>query len=287
MMKSKKKLLCISLTCLPLLLASCGNSQNTPEPTPEPESKKEEREVIDPVIPTKTVSELAENEYNKVPLYYLSKLGTYKSYKAVTKGDTVAQFLFIKVTQSIDVTVIKGEDYSYMMNESHSSQINTSHECWYHTEEAVYRDNGETNYHHISMENYLNKYGTEPFEIAMEGYRISEKSIKAVTKLESEENYKFKVEFNPDEASKYVTIQMKQFGGLDAYPIIAGVEMVVTLKNDFTPLQLDLTSQYTAQKLVSTSCTQNYTVTYSNYGETLEIPGLNEAKPHFNDPLEK
>lgn len=277
-----KKYKLISVLCLPFLLTCCGNSNNNP-----PEPKWDDRGTTEPVVPTKTVSELSESEYKNVPLYYLSKLSTYKSYKAVTKGSTVAQVLFIKVTQSIDVTTIKGEDYSYMKNESHSSQIDTSHEAWYHQDKAVYKDNGEESYHLITMTDYLTKYGTEPFEIAVEGYRIDDKSIKAVTKLESETNYKFKVEFNVEEASKYVKVQMKQFGGLDEYPSIASVEMTITLQNDFTPLSLELTSYYSAKKIASTDCTQNYTVTYSDYNQTIEIPGLNEAKPHFNDQIEK
>ena len=263
---------------LPLLLAGCGPNNANP-----PIDPKEGGETVNPVIPTKTVSELAENEYNQVPLYYLSKLSTYKSYKAVTKGSTVAQVLFIKVDQSIDVTTIKGEDYSYMKNESHSSQVNTSHEAWYRQDKAVYKDNGEQDYHLITMQDYLVKYGVYPFELSMEGYLINSKSIKKVTKIESDDNYKFKVEFNPDEASKSVKIQMKQFGGLDDYPVIAGVEMVVTLKNDFTPLSLELTSQYVAKKVMESSCSQRYTVTYSDYNQTIDIPGLEEAKTHFNN----
>lgn len=277
-----KKCKLLTLFCVPFLLAGCGSNNVNP-----PVDPGDDGGTVEPTIPTKTVSELSESEYKNVPLYYLSKLSTYKSYKAVTKGSTVAHVLFIKVTQSIDVTTIKGEDYSYMKNESHSSQIDTSHEAWYHQDKAVYKDNGEESYHLITMTDYLTKYGTEPFEIAMEGYRIDDKSIKAVTKLESETNYKFKVEFNVEEASKYVKVQMKQFGGLDEYPSIASVEMTITLQNDFTPLSLELTSYYSAKKIASTDCTQNYTVIYSDYNQTIEIPGLNEAKPHFNDQIEK
>jgi hypothetical protein len=57
--------------------------------------------------------------------------------------------------------------------------------------------------------------------------------------------------------------------------------MTITVKDDFTPLTLELSSAYTAKKIMESSCNQSYTVTYSDYNQNIDIKNLEEAKEYF------
>ena len=227
------------------------------------------------------IDEIEEKDYKKIPSYIYAKMNDYHSYKAVTSGQTVSDSL-IKVTQSIDVTTIKSE-YSYTKNESHSDLVNTVHEAYYKDDKVVYRDKSSGNFSTSSLEDYLNTYGTYPFDAAIEGYSISEESLLSVTKVSKDGNtYVFKAVFDNEKSTNNVKIQMKKFGGLDDYPIFSLIEMNFTINSDFTLSKIDLHTQYKAKKVFRTPCEQTYTVSYSNYNESIEVPNLDSVKNLFN-----
>ena len=246
------------------------------------EPKQRESEApIDVIIPDTQEGEIEEKDYKKIPSYLYSKMTTYSSYQSVTKGQTLSDFLGSKITQSIDATAIKGE-YSYMKNES-KGMVNTVHEAYYKNQKAVYRDKNSGDFSKSSIEDYLNIYGTYPFDTSIEGYLINEDSIKSVEKISHENStYIFKVIFDEEKSTNNVKIQMKKFGGLDEYPVFSLIEMTFTFSEDFTLKTIDLHSKYKAKKIFSTDCEQTYTVTYSRYNEAIELPDLDSVKDLFN-----
>ena len=226
----------------------------------------------------KTASTLTKEEYKDFPIYYLQKLNSYESYKAVTVGSTVS----VGVTQTIDATVIKGE-YSYYYNAS-NGVVNSSHTAYYHNNQAVYQNLGDSDWTVKAIKDYLNIYGTYPFSNAIEGCSVKSDAIKSVTKLDSEENHVFKIVFNPSKATTNMKIQMKEFGGLKDLPTFNSIDLTITVKDDFTPITIDLNSEYKALKMIlPTTCTQHYVVTFSNFNESIEIPGLDAVKGKFSD----
>lgn len=242
-------------------------------------NRTEEEEEEEIVIDT-TADKLTDEELVKFPSYFVQRLSSFKSYKSVTKGQTTSQALFININQSIDTTAIKG-DYSYLKNESHSDMHNIVHTAYYHNKQSVYKDNN-AQYKNVSIEEYLKKYGTYPFERSIEGYSITEESIVSVTREESETDYTFKVVFDKDKSTNNIKIQMKQFGSLDDYPKFKrNTTMKITVKQDFTPVSIVLSAGYVATKVFDAECNQNYTVTYSNFDEEIEIPNLSEVQTMF------
>ena len=258
-------------------VVSCG--QPVEEIHHEEEEKKEE-EPFPTLDMNKRVNDLQESDYNLVPYYFIKRCNDATSYKSVTKGQTAATVLFITTHQSIDVTTIKSE-YSYMKNESHSALVNTTHEAYYYGDKTLVKNNTEAEFHSETKEEYLQNYGVDPYGKSLEGYLINSKTLTSVEKLESEEDYKFKVVLNTELASNNVKIQMKKFGGLDAYPNIKKVEMTLTVKEDFLPVKIELVSEYSATLGATSECHQEYTVGYSNFNEQIEISNLEEIKTKF------
>ncbi|MCR4911478.1 MAG: hypothetical protein K5925_03025 [Bacilli bacterium] len=269
-----KKLLTVLAISLPLILSSCGCHQR---------SEERERKDPDPIdqepTPTeKSASTLTEEEHKDFPNLCINKLASYASYQASTDGSTDATVFGITTTQSIKVLSIKS-DYSYVKNESHSDLVNTVHTAYFHDGKAVYSDGGD--FKTSTLTDYLKVYGTYLLDRAIEGYTIDEKSITNVEKVESEQDYAFKITFDPVEATNNVKIQMAKFGGLDDYPSFSKVELVITVKDDFTPVSIKLDAYYSAIKTmiiqVTTDCHQHYTVDFSKYNETIGIPGLDDS----------
>ena len=255
------------LSVISLTLVGCNNKEN----------KTREQDVPQDVDPSIKVENIEEKDYKKIPSYISSKMNSYSSYKSVTEGETVTTFI-IQVTQSINATAIKG-GYSYLKNESHGSFVNTIHEAYYHSSNTIYKDSDSGDFSSSSLDEYLNNYGTYPFDSSIEGYLVNEQYVESVTKVSSENSdYIFKVVLNSETSTNNVKIQMKKFGGLDDYPTISLIEMNLLISNDFTLKRIDLHSKYKAKKGVSTNCEQNYTVNFFNYNENIEIPNLDSVK---------
>ena len=209
----------------------------------------------------------------------MRKLSSFSTYKAVTKGKTVSKVLFIDVEQSIDVTSIKG-DYSYLKNESHSDFVNTVHEAYFHDGNALVKNLGDAKFAKQAMDEYLNAYGVDPYGYNIEGYKITGNAVKSITRDQSDDHL-FHVVFDPVEATNNVRIQMKVFGGLDDYPTFSSIEIAVKLQDDFAPVSYQVHATYHAKRMMDTDCVQDYTVTFSNINETIEIPNLGEIRSEY------
>ena len=231
---------------------------------------------LDPGI--HSVDEINDSNINSFAAAFLYKLKSYSSYKAVTEGTTHVTGFLTDVTQTISATAIKGE-YSFLTNESRSKIVKTAHSAYFKDDKVVYNDN-KGKYQSSSLKDYLIRYGSYPFDNSIEGYLIKEGVT--VTKETSDADYKFKLMFDKEICTTNVKIEMRQFGGLDQDPsFIEDIEMLITVKQDLTPITLEFSSHYSAQKIISTDCHQKYTVTYSNFNETIEIPNLEEIISYF------
>lgn len=258
----KRKLLVLFL--VPFTLMGCKKKDSKQRENDDPIS-------VDTGV---TVDQIEESEYKTILSYIAAKLGSYTSYKSVTEGKTVsAGFIEVK----INTLNIKSE-YSYTKNES-KGLVSSVHEAYYHASKAAYRDNDSGDFSVSSIDDYLNVYGTYPFENSLEGYSIKEDAIKSVTKeVVENDKYTFRVEFDPEKSTNNVKIQMKKIGGLGDYPTFESIEMRFIINNDFTLNTIDLHSKYKAKKGFETKCEQTYRVTFTNYNEQIDVPNLNSIK---------
>lgn len=230
------------------------------------------------------VSKLKKENYNLFPTYYLEKLSSYNSFKTVTSGTTESSVLFVTVNQEINVTTIKNGDYSYMHNTSSSSMYSSEHTAYYHNDKAAYKEKNskgkdDKDYIVSSMNDYLTKFGIYPFGSSIEGYLTSGEALTSITRKKSnDENFVFKLVLDKEKATTNVRVQMKEFGSLDKEPEFSKIELTMTVKDDYTPVKIELDSKYTAKQGASANCHQTYTVTFSNFNEDIEIPNLDNIK---------
>ena len=262
------------LLALPLLaLSACGTS-GTPRSVVSSSSEPATSSSVQTTSTSevKAEADLDEADYALFPSLYLEKLNSYTSYKAVTAGETKASI----ATQKINVTLIKSE-YSYLHNES-TGFVTSIHDCYYHGDKVAYKNKGDDEYTASSLTDYLSIYGTYPFDGSIEGYIIANDTITSISKEKKGNNFAYTLVFDVDKATTNVKKQMVEFGGLGAEPTFSSISLVVTVQGDFTPVSIVLNSKYRAKKGVTTNCSQKYTVTFSNFNESIEVPGLADVQ---------
>ncbi len=107
-----------SILLFSLLSVGCAKQQ--------PKNREDKPEDVIPADTEVTAENIADDHLKEFPSYFLRKISSFDTYKAVTAGHTDAYIFGIKIEQSIDVTVLRDE-YSYLINESHSTMVNTVH----------------------------------------------------------------------------------------------------------------------------------------------------------------
>ena len=225
-----------------------------------------------------TVHDLAP-DYHDFVEKYMAKLSSFTSYQSVTKGSTKSKAFIIETTQSIDVTSIKGE-YNYLKNESHGA-VDTVHEAYFHDGNALVQNKDEAAFSKLSMKEYLDTYGVDPHGHNIEGYSIAEGAITSISKEEGE-GYAYTLAFDVEKATTNVRIQMKTFGHLDDYPSFSSIHITIAVKEDFTPITYTVKASYKAKLFMESDCDQEYTVTFSQFDEKIEVPNLETIKSNYN-----
>ncbi|MBE6126368.1 MAG: hypothetical protein E7182_00035 [Erysipelotrichaceae bacterium] len=270
-----------------LLLASCGEPQsslsheaeNTPEASSVVASPAAESAVTSETPKDPTVADLKEDLSNFVP-FYMGKLESFSSYRSETHGSTKAKVWFVETTQTIDVLSIKG-DYSYLKNESHGS-VDSVHEAYFHGQKTLVKNLGEDKFAEKTMGEYLDAYGVNPHGHSIEGYSLTGAAINSLIRAEGEGNL-FEMTFDPEKATNNVRIQMKAFGGLDDYPVFSSIKITLKIQDDFTPITYEVKASYKAKKWgVESDCHQEYTVTFSAFNASPEVPNLEAIRSEYN-----
>jgi hypothetical protein len=76
---------------------------------------------------------------------------------------------------------------------------------------------------------------------------------------------------------------MKAFGGLDDYPVFSSIKITLKIQDDFTPITYEVKASYKAKKWgVESDCHQEYTVTFSAFNASPEVPNLEAIRGEYN-----
>ena len=210
-------------------------------------------------------------DINQIPTKFVDKLVALTSYKAVTAGQTVSNVFGLEVVQAIDCVLIKDGEKSYFNTKSESSLVKTSLISYFFNGNVNYKYK-DADYTKADLITYLNKFGVYPVGRFIEGFKVSAETVRSVEKVASETNYCFKITFDNDNSADAVKVQAKEFGGLNDYPTFSLIELTVTMDNCFSPIKVELTTEYKAKLIIETECKQHYVVNYTDVNGTVTIP---------------
>ena len=201
-----------------------------------------------------------------IPLIYMEKIYRLKNYKRELTGSTVGKLL-ITYTQSIDEVFINTDNEKHIITNSKSSLVNVYVDAYFLTDRVKIKEKESDEYKEISYSEYEDKYIVFPFSATIENLELTKESIISIEKID-DNSYKYHMVIDAESScSTKLKKQMKNVGGLKDYPTFTNIEITLLLNKDFSPIEVNFSSNYTVTKAIigKINCKQNYTVTYSYY----------------------
>lgn len=221
----------------------------------------------------------AELSATDVAFAYLGKQKSFTSYKTVTTGSTKAEKGIIKYEQKINNAAYKNGDEYFENSTSNSVFVKMQHQAFVKGDKVVYRNSADGELYVSEKANYKDVYGVSPDDVALGGYIMNAQTIRFAEKTQENDGlltYRFVL----DGATAGVNAvkQMKEFGGLDGYPVFHSVVLYLTVKSDWTPVKLLVESNYdiSIKVLGNLTCTQSLTTEFSDVQGKVEIPSTEE-----------
>ena len=210
----------------------------------------------------------------------LSKLSTYKSASTGTSVASVAGLF--GYTQQTDCVTLKHGDEFYVDSNSNSRFVSVKHEAFAKGDNIAYRVNGGQIVN-SEAESYKDVFGVTPDKL-LSGHVFNDETI-VYAEFKGEENgeYTFKYVLDKDKGNALLFKQMKEFGGLNGYPVFTDNTIVMlTVKEDYTPVKFVYNSKYVVNVSVlgDLPCVEENAVVFSDFNGEIEIPdteAFNEA----------
>ncbi|MBO7078782.1 MAG: hypothetical protein J6W64_03120 [Bacilli bacterium] len=199
-------------------------------------------------------------EIGEIPYVFIEKLSRISNYEKENIGQTNTKKI-IDYTQSIHDVYTSTDKEKHLITRSTSTLVKLYHEAYYKDDIVSYRDKEKDEFVDVSTEEYKSIYGFLPYDKLLEGFILNDETIISVEKVE---DYKYKVSIDGEKAGAYVKIQMKKHGSLSDYPTFYKVEITISMKDDFSPIDISLHSEYQITKPLfgQADCIQDYVVTY-------------------------
>lgn len=252
----------IFTVCLAFSLVGCGEKNVTP-----PSAVNGQDTVM-------TGLKKTPDNYDATTAIYaaLGKLDSYTTYKSQSSGTSTAKKGIVSYTQTTTATAIKHGDEFYADTESHSAFVNFRHEAFAKNNNVAYRVNGK-DIKNVVRASYESVYGITPAKL-LTGHIYNQNTIVSASYKKVDGGYEYEVALDKNEANAKLAYQMKEFGGLGGYPVFnENTVVTIVIKDDFTPVSATYTSKYTVNVPVlgDMDCTENNTVTFSDFNGDLEI----------------
>ena len=253
-----KKVSYIFLILILVFLFSCQEkTDNIESPTIDEIIKREDLKEED--------FDVNKYENNDIPFIFLEKLSRLRNYEKETIGETTAKAL-ITYTQKINNLYVSINEEKHLITRSNSLLVNVYHEAYFDNDGVRYKEKENSDFVKISTDEYIDIYGYLPDSYMLEGFVLSSESVISITKLDSD-YYKYEIVLNGEIGSSALKKQMVKYGDLSANPVFSSVVITITIKEDFTPITIELSSDYQVEYNVlgKVNCHQNYIVTYKFY----------------------
>ena len=246
-----------------------ANEENEPS-----ETEDDNPTIVDPIEDdaddsTVNILKIEDVLLDEIPLMIAKRMQEMNDYEAHTIGKTVAKLL-ITYNQEIDSTKAIHNGVYYLKTISNSLLVKLYHEAIISKNEVNYKTKASDDFSILSYKEYVNKFGNHPYSLNIEGFTITNESIIYIKDLSTTDENIYEISLDGNICGTFNKIQMKEYGNLSDYPTYESVVLKLYIKDDFTPLKIELEAIYNAPYPVlgNAKCTQKYTVTFSDISET-------------------
>ena len=270
-----KKRLLISLFLFIFILALLtGCKNNTTTEIKEDIIINKESTLIDT---DKKVSDYGEDYKSVLYAYLYNFYNKLESIRYDVEGTIKAKILFIDYNVAFDSYTLRKSNVTYSEDHSHSIFMNVD-TIRYQTKTKIIENTDSKNDKVYDYDEYQ-KISYSDFQPLLLGFICNDTSILSATLVESKEDtYTIKYTFDPNESTAYIKKATKTGGDLKDYPEYINIQLVVTMKNDYTPVEIisDFTYNATKPLLGSGLVTQHAVTSYSLVNEDLVIENENK-----------
>lgn len=287
MFKNKKNFILIFTSfTLSLLISACsvspinsgsGGSNRDNPPLPAPPAPTPAFDALKDAVLYPGEKSFDELEDKELLYTVIGKLETTDCFSGKGAGESVAKKGFIKYTQKTSGTYVKRSGKHYSSSVSNSTFVNVNNEA-VECGDFVFsrRDGGSVK--KSTVEEYASQMGITPSK-PLSAHIYNDDTISSITRaVNDDDTVTLYVKLKKEEAHKLCRYQMKNFGGLEDYPVFledTAVTLVIT--KDFLPLTLSYASKYTVSVAVlgSLTCNETYKTAFS-YNDVPLIPDESE-----------
>ena len=206
----------------------------------------------------------------------IGKIMNYNSYQVDVNGKVEAKKGFIKNNQDLTNLIIKNgkDNYYYSLS---NSIIKSEHTAFFRDNKVVYKMNNEDN-NFVNLNEYIERFKVIPMKNVF-GYILNNESILSSSLIDNQDGlYHLKYVLDPVKAMTLIVKQTKEFGDLKELPKFNSVEIIVAMKEDYTPVSISTVSSYdiSISILGDFHCVQSVKYEYSKFNEEIDIPNIEE-----------
>lgn len=207
----------------------------------------------------------------------LSTMNKSIGFRSECTGKTTAKKGISYDQDFIGCTVKNGNSF---YNESYSTSlfVKVRHESFSQGDKICYRKNrGDIEVN--SREDYVEIYGITPDKLLC-GYLLNDQTIVSA-EFVGEENglYTFRYALSKDLAHALLVKQMKQFGGLNSYPVFTQDTVItLTITKNYVPVSLTTLSNYNINVAIlgEMNCNESMTVNFVEFNVNSVIPDIDD-----------
>ena len=260
----KKKIIIIILSIIGLIIISTSIYfiiQGNKKPVTYENEKTDDK--TDIVEPTKTIEENDSKTNIANALYNISQK---ESFKTTTTGKSKALFSTQEIkderivigskaiVSTVSVGIVKLGKQKYLDKNTKKALIRD-----YETlsiDEVKWKEEAPEE---ITFDEYINRYGTLPFEAS--AYIINNDTIKTIsdTIKVSDNEYKIELELKPNEAAFWYKHEIATDSGSTMEPDFEYVKLVYYLDSNINILKIEVEEKYKVEVIIQTTATTNRT----------------------------
>lgn len=206
----------------------------------------------------------------------LGKLKSYNTYEETTAGQSLASKGAINYVQTISSRNVKNGDELYFESDSRSSLVTSKHRAFEKGDKVAFID-GDGDMVCVSKDDYKAVYGVTPAKMLC-GFLIKDDTLVRAERneaLSTDELSVYDYEIDKQKGAELIALQMREFGKLNGLPVYdENVKLTLTIKNDFTPVKLEIVEKYSISVALvgELGCEQTTASEFSKFNEQVEIP---------------
>lgn len=206
-----------------------------------------------------------------------ANLNKTNSYRAVVTGEVDAGI----TKQTVSGAKYKSGADALYISRSESLFVNTENKFFIENDSVLVVDMNKNTTERFTLKEYLEEYGTDFREVS--NYELNENTITSAELVSAADGvYVYRYEIDVETGVNAYRVNMYKVGGLNDLPTFKKSTLEVAITENFMPVYITQTDEYTARKVFSADCKAVLTERFEVIDGETEIPELETLRSQLN-----